>query len=247
MSQHVTIATSTGPLLAALLVHFCAGVLGLVSGFFALLVAKGGTLHRRSGMVFVYTMILLGVMASGIALYERKWSSVLGGAFTAYLVFTGMSAVRPITPSPRGLNVGLMLLAAAIGATNVAAGVRAVSSPRGMLDGVPFGMYFFLGIVLLLAAFGDWRVIRYGALTGSRRLARHLWRMCFGLFVASGSFFFGQIRFLPKPVRIPALVAIPALAPLVLLLYWTWRVRLRQSLRGIQLRKAVVADSSTAV
>ena len=246
MSQHVTIATSTGPLLAVLLVHFSAGLLGLVSGFFALLVAKGSTLHRRSGMVFVYAMITMGVLASGIALYERKWSMVFGGPFTAYLVFTGMATVRPIIPAPRGLSVGLMLLAAAMGVMDIGGGLRAASSPRGTLDGVPAGMYFFLGLILLLAAFGDWRVIRHGALTGSRRLARHLWRMCFGLFIASGSFFFGQMRFLPKPLQIFALVAIPALAPLVLLLYWMWRVRFRQSLRGMQFRKAAVAASSMA-
>ena len=244
MSHHVTIANSTGPLLAVLLVHFGAGLLGLVSGFFALLAAKGGTLHRRSGIVFVYAMITMGVLATGIALYERKWSTVLGGPFTAYLVFTGMAAVRPITPAHRGVSVGLMVLAVAMGVTQIGMGIQAVSSPHGTLDGVPAGMYFFLGLTVLVAAVGDWRVIRRGALTGSRRLARHLWRMCFGLFIASGSFFFGQMRFLPKPVRIPALVAIPALAPLVLLLYWMWRVRLRQSLRGMQLRKTAVVEAS---
>lgn len=31
-------------------------------------------------------------------------------------------------------------------------------------------------------------MIRAGGIRGTRRLARHLWRMCFGLFIASGSF-----------------------------------------------------------
>ena len=70
--------------------------LGIGSGYLALLVLKGGSLHRGSGMVFVFSMITLGVLASGIAAYERNWGSLFGGMFTAYFVFTGMTTVRPL-------------------------------------------------------------------------------------------------------------------------------------------------------
>ena len=63
-----------------------------------------------------------------------------------------------------------------------------------------------------------------GRLEGAQRIARHLWRMCFALFVASGSFFLGQAQVFPKPVRIYPLLAIPALLPLLLMLYWLARV-----------------------
>ena len=48
--------------------------------------------------------------------------------------------------------------------------------------------------------------------------------MCFSLFIASGSFFLGQAKVIPKPIRILPLLAISALLPLVLLLYWLARV-----------------------
>jgi hypothetical protein len=57
--------------------------------------------------------------------------------------------------------------------------------------------------------------------------------MCFGLFIASGSFFLGQMRFFPRPIRIPGLLMVPAVLPLVALLYWLWRVRVRRNLRGL--------------
>jgi hypothetical protein len=41
---------------------------------------------------------------------------------------------------------------------------------------------------------------------------------------------------IPKPIRIPALLAVPVLAVLVTLLYWLWRVRVRRTLRGIVVR-----------
>lgn len=94
----------------------------------------------------------------------------------------------------------------------------------------PFVMF---GVVGLLASVGDVRMIRSGALAGARRLARHLWRMSFALFIASISFFIGQAKVFPKPVRIPGLLALPVLAVLVTMFYWLWRVRVRQSLRGI--------------
>ena len=38
---------------------------------------------------------------------------------------------------------------------------------------------------------------------------------------------------IPRPVRIPALIALPMLAVLVTMLYWLWRVRIRRPFRGI--------------
>jgi hypothetical protein len=90
-----------------------------------------------------------------------------------------------------------------------------------------------IGTVMLLAAIGDLRAIRAGGLRGSRRLARHLWRMCFGLFVATGSFFLGQMKFIPEAVRIVPLLLVLAFAPILFLFYWMWRVRVRGRLSGI--------------
>ncbi|MGA2098047.1 MAG: hypothetical protein ABSH39_17235 [Candidatus Acidiferrum sp.] len=45
-------------------------------------------------------------------------------------------------------------------------------------------MFFFLGSICLLAAAGDIRKLVSGGLFGAKRVARHLWRMCFGLFIA---------------------------------------------------------------
>lgn len=57
--------------------------------------------------------------------------------------------------------------------------------------------------------------------------------MSFALFIAALSFFLGQAKVIPKPIRIPGLLALPVLAVLVTMLYWLWRVRIRRSLRGI--------------
>ncbi|MGQ0646223.1 MAG: hypothetical protein ACT4P7_01560 [Gemmatimonadaceae bacterium] len=65
--------------------------------------------------------------------------------------------------------------------------------------------------------------------------------MCFGLFIASGSFFLGQMKCLPEPLQILPLLLALGVAPLVVLLYWMWRVRLRQRLQGMITRKPIEA------
>lgn len=134
---HVTLATATGLLRVALLSHIGAGILGLVTGFAAVFAAKGGRLHRRIGMIFVYAMVTMGLVGMAIAAYEGKASSVIAGLFTAYLVFTAMTAARPLDVEARPVVVSLMLLVLAVAIADFTMGIEALRRPMRMLDGVP--------------------------------------------------------------------------------------------------------------
>ena len=239
MSDRLTLATSTGLPFVALAFHVGTGLIAIAAGFLGLAVRKGGTWHRASGLVFVCAMIATGLTVAGISVYEGK--SITGGVFTAYLVFTACTAVRPLPGVGRRADIALMVLAFTIAAAMYTSGFRALDSPGNQIDGAPAGMLFFLATIALLAAIGDARVIRAGGTRGTRRLARHLWRMCFGLFIASGSFFLGQMKFIPAQIRIVPLIIVLAVSPLVILLYWMWRVRLRQNLRGVVTAKRIEA------
>jgi hypothetical protein len=102
-----------------------------------------------------------------------------------------------------------------------------------MLNGVPFFMLFFIGTVMTIAAIGDVRVMWSGVLRGGPRHARHLWRMCFALFIAAGSFFSIQARvakLLPEPLTTPAMRVLPIALVFIAMFYWLWRVRGRRTL-----------------
>lgn len=45
-------------------IHIAAGGAAVILGYTALFAKKGGTVHRRSGMLFVYAMLVMGVSAS---------------------------------------------------------------------------------------------------------------------------------------------------------------------------------------
>jgi uncharacterized membrane protein len=217
-----------------LLVHILAGGLGLVFGYVALYSAKGGTLHRKSGMLFVYAILTMCVGGLVIAIGRNRAAAVNipAALMTAYLVITSLTTVRPPAAGARWLHVGAMMVAFAVGLVDLTFGFEAVAN-GGRRNGIPAFPFFMFGVVGVLASAGDLRVLRSGALQGASRLVRHLWRMSFALFITALSFFIGQAKVIPKPIRIFPLLALPVLAVLVTMLYWLWRVRFRRTLRGI--------------
>jgi hypothetical protein len=126
----------------------------------------------------------------------------------------------------------LGLSAALCGATW---GVQAWLAPTGRLDphyAAPF--YFVFGGVALLAALGDLRVLRSGGVTGVRRTTRHLWRTGAAALMAFASFFIGQARLFPAPVRESGVLRVPVLLVVGVLLYWLVRLRLWPRLRRLR-------------
>jgi hypothetical protein len=85
----------------------------------------------------------------------------------------------------------VLLIPLALGTLTWMTGIQIVRSGASSQDGVPVGMTLFMGSVMLLAAAGDVRMLLRGGVAGTKRISRHLWRMCFGLFIAAGSFFLG--------------------------------------------------------
>jgi hypothetical protein len=208
---------------AFLFLHILGGSLALAAGHAALFARKGGRLHRKAGTLFVYSMFAMGVGAAvfGLARDEPGW---LGGPLVIYFVITATRTVRRGSQPHLLLDGGLLLVALALGAVSLVGGVQGVTG-SGRVSGGPAVASLVNALLLFAAAAGDARVLRYGPPTGDRRLARHLWRMCFALFSATGSFFLGQAEVIPAPLRfMPALVVL-AFLPLGFLFYWLWHVR----------------------
>jgi uncharacterized membrane protein len=220
-------------------IHIAAGGLAMVLGAVALLVKKGGTIHRRSGLLFVYAMLVMGFSASilGFLKHGPTDGNVFAGFMVAYFVGTALTTVRPVSPWTRRINGAGLAVAVGLALFDIMSGVKAVNSPGLSPDGVPFRtiavMSFIVGTVMTLAAVGDVRVMRSGMPRGGPRLARHLWRMCFALFIAAGSFFSIRervARILPEPFASGPMRALPILLLFGAMFYWLWRVRRRRAL-----------------
>jgi hypothetical protein len=219
-------------------IHIAAGGFAIVLGAVALVVKKGGTIHRRSGLLFVYAMLVMGFSASILGFLKSPTDgNVFTGFMTAYFVGTALTTVRPASPWTRRINAAALTVVVGLALVSIVGGVKAFNSPLLSPGGVPFRtigvMSFVLATVMILAAAGDVRILRSGMPRGGPRLARHLWRMCFALFIAAGSFFSIRERvakILPEPFTSGPMRALPILLLFGAMFYWLWRVRARRAL-----------------
>jgi hypothetical protein len=211
--------------LPILAIHICAGLVGLLSGAAAMSFRKGSRRHGLAGNVFFIAMLVMGSSAAYLG-------NVFGGLFACYLVTTAWLTARRRAGETSVFDWVGVVFALVMGVLTLTGGIEAARSPKGSLNGVPAGMFFFLGSVALLAAAGDIRMLVRGGVFGAKRVARHLWRMCFSFFIATGSFFLGQQQVFPAAWRGAAVWFVPALLPLVLLIFWTFKVRLTSAYRG---------------
>jgi hypothetical protein len=210
--------------------HIVAGGVGLLTGFVALYAAKGARLHRASGTLFVYSMVMMAMLGVAIAAVFGPAAAinVPAGLLTTYLVITGLITVAPRRPQSRRLDIGLLLVALAVSVSMLSLAVDSLG--RGKSGGFVAPMFIFATIGLLGGA-GDVRVLRSGPRQAGSRLGRHLWRMGTALMIASLSFSVRLPRILPAPLRTPVVYALPTLTVLVTMLYWLWRVRSKRSSR----------------
>jgi hypothetical protein len=214
-------------------IHIAAGGLAIVLGAIALSVKKGGTIHRRSGLLFVYAMLVMGATASVLSILEgRDIGNVFAGVLTAYFVGTALTTVRPVSSWTRRINAVALTVAVVLAVGCVVGGTRLINTPGVDSGGLSFRtsgvMSLIIGTVLVMAAGGDVRTMRYGMPRGGPRLSRHLWRMCFALFIAAGSFFSLRERvatILPEPFATGPMRALPIVLLFGAMFYWLWRVR----------------------
>jgi len=223
------------PILA---IHIAGGTLGLVSGAAALSFRKGSRQHALAGKVFVASMLAMATGATFLGIQKHEPGNIGGGILTFYMILTAWLTARRTGATTSKFDWVLLLIPLALGIFTWFSGFEKIRTPGPPNDGVPAGMNFFMGSVMLLSATGDLRMLMRGGVTGTTRLARHLWRMCFGLFIATGSFFLGPAN---RPIRLLSAVGLRqqifrtllrqetllslAVLPLVFLIFWLIRVR----------------------
>ncbi|HYE28682.1 MAG TPA: hypothetical protein VEA61_10670 [Allosphingosinicella sp.] len=213
------------PLLA---LHIAGGLAALLAGTVAVAARKGSPLHARAGTGFAVAMLVLGLTAAILARLKAEPESGLGGLLTCYFVATSWVAARRRDGSTGRFEIVACALALGAGAITAWAGITgAAATPAGAGPAIAFGG------ICLLAGLLDLNAILRRALTPAQRLARHLWRMCVALFIATGSFFLGQQDVLAEAVRGSPVLFVLAFAPFAVMLFWLVRLRFAGPLRRI--------------
>ena len=238
-----------------LLVHIAGGTVGLLAGTAAIIFRKGSARHALAGRIFVVAMLIMGSLAAYLAIVRHQPGNFGGGVFTFYLILTAWLTARRRDGETARFDWLLLVIPLALGTLTWVNGIAIVRSGVDPPDGVPVGMSFFMGSIMLLAAAGDVRMLVGGGIAGAKRIARHLWRMCFGLFIAAGSFFMGPAnrpfrllstvglgQHLPMALFSTGVYLVLTIAPLILLVYWLVRVRFTNLYKGKSVQAATAAS-----
>ena len=217
--------------------HIAGGLVALVSGAVAVASRKGGAMHASAGTWFFAAMLVLGVTASILEPFRSPPGSPVGGIMVCYFVATSWAAARRRDGTTGKFEI--IACAAALGMAVLSAWggfTGAATTPAGR------GPVFALGGICLLAGLLDLNAILRAKLTAAQRISRHLWRMCFAFFIATGSFFLGQQDVLPEPVRGTPILFVLAFSPFAVMLFWLVRLRL-ESAFAARSRRSVKAQA----
>ena len=218
-------------LMVGLAAHVVSGTVAIVTGAGALASRKGGRAHRRFGTLFVFAMLTMATVASLLAMaavlrgHLGQAGNVFGGVFAVYLVTSGWLTVRRQAGVVGSAEIAGCGAALAIAAVALFWLLPMTLGPLGKAQGVPVAAPFILAGVAALLAILDLKVLVAGGVTGRSRTLRHLWRLCLGLFIATGSFFIGQQKDMPTFMRGSLILLLLGFAPLIAMVFWLSKVR----------------------
>jgi hypothetical protein len=229
-----------------LLLHIASGTLGMLSGFVAAFLRKGSRPHARAGNLFVIAMLSLSASGVYLALMKSQPGNVLGGTLTFYLVGTAWMTAKRHEAKTSMFDWGGLLVVGALAAVEVILGLAAAMSPTGLKYDYPPGPYFFMGSVAVLATMGDIRMLLHGGISGTQRIARHLWRMCFALFIAAASIFTARQQLFPDLLRKTGILLLLSFLPLMLMIFWLVRVRFANAYKRMSIPTSGDAHSLRA-
>ncbi|MEO0883984.1 MAG: hypothetical protein AAFY34_14815 [Pseudomonadota bacterium] len=211
-----------------LYLHIGGGTIGLLSGVVAIGSRKGARVHRAAGKVFLVSMFVTYLIGAGVApfLVDGQRPNFIAGIMALYLLITAWLTVRRPGPvDARTEHVVGLVFAVAIAGLGFVFMRMGAASPTGTIDGSPPQAFVLFMVVGAFAAAGELHVILRRTLSGAARIARHLWRMCVSMFIASGSLFLGQPQVFPEDFNASPWPFICAFAPLMAMLIWLVLVR----------------------
>lgn len=210
-------------------VHIAGGLIAILAGALAIAARKGGRLHVSAGTWFAVSMLFLGVTASILGRLKEEPDSGLGGFLTCYFVLTAWVTARRRDGATGKFEIFACAAALGTAALMVWGGFMGATTPAGS------GPLFAIAAACGLAGLGDLKAILRKKLTPAQRLSRHLWRMCFAFFIATGSFFLGQQDVMPEAVRGSPFLFVLAFAPFAVMLFWLVRLRFAKAIGRLAL------------
>ena len=203
--------------------HAVSGSIALVAGTISIIAPKGRTWHKKSGIVFFYTMMLAGIsgiIASVIPGHYNPFLFVIG-IFSSYLVLSGYSALRF-----KKAQINKDILWDKILATlmlTVALGMITYGTLLMVKGSVMGSVLIIFGIIGGLSAFSDFKAFR-----DLKALRKNYLRMHIGKI--SGGYIAAFTAFLVTNNVLPGVIGwlLPSVLGGIFIVYWLKKTRIKK-------------------
>jgi hypothetical protein len=201
------------------LIHMPAGTIGLASAMVALSASKGSAVHRKAGIYFTISMLIMLFSGFIAALIKQSTVDMFLSAVVFYTVFTAW-----LTTHHKKNEIGFLEQAALVWILFIA--IAGLFMEYGWHDAGATSPYLFWAGFAIFCAIGDARNLYRAGLSGIQRVLRHVWRIGFSLIWAAlaltdkivkiqGS----DIQALPQDQML-FVMAVPTIIILIIFLYW---------------------------
>lgn len=204
--------------------HFLAGCISLVGLVIAFAAPKGSKLHIMGGKSFLVTMLLLTSSGLWMSISREILFTVFLSLISFHALLTGWSAAAK-NGIARAVTKYSSISSALILGGAIWGGLYTANTPDGLLNGLPAGAFYFIAGVAALLMLLDLIYANTRSPSKAMRLTRHLWRMGFSSFLATGIFFFGNNHVLPEAMRKPLVLSTPVIGVIVLTAFYTVKIR----------------------
>lgn len=204
--------------------HFLAGCISLAGLCVAFAAPKGALLHRAGGLIFVITMLALTSTGLWMSISREILFTVFLSLISFHCILSGWAAAgnnKLAHIITRGSWASSSLIA--IGA--IWGGQIARAAPGKQLNDLPVGAFYFVAALSTLIFLQDLTYLLFHSNSQNKRITRHVWRMGFSAFLATGIFFFGNNHVLPDFLRAPIILATPVILVVILTVFHAFRTR----------------------
>lgn len=214
-------------MIALTAVHVFSGTLAVLAGAIAAFTRKGGGVHVRAGKVFVVLMTVSSLLGAvmGLIEFEQFFITFFAGLLGAYLVVSGWLTLNRSAAFGRLLDRTLTAINLATFLALISLGLQALVRPEGTMFGFAGENYLFLAVMSGVAMIADISRLFRSSVSRKHTIARHLWRMLLGFFIAAGSAFTGPgASIFPAAVQNSGVLSLPELIILVLMVFYLAKI-----------------------
>ena len=206
-----------------IIIHATFGGIAFVAGFVAMIAKKGHLLHRKSGLIFFYSMVISAISAMIISVLPNHESPFLFavGVFSLYFVLVGKRALKFKFKNPN------LFFDRWIAIIMVLTGVLMIFLPLILYQKINIILLVF-GVVGILSAIKNLSVYKDPERLRNGWLKMHLGNIMGG-YIAATTAFVVVNQFFPSFYG----CVIPGIIGGVFITYWMRKVRLQTKNKAV--------------